>query len=163
MGFSIGGSSGFHSSSNINNNLPPKLAKHLQNPEFSSIISNLGIKPKDIINLIEHKGLQGELSFKDAQVIQLSADKAEALKALGLVGADLALVLESEDEIKRIKKRLKEIQSSTLNKAELAFLLNTLGLEFDEESLVFTDSRGGLVIIRSAIRALEESLENDDD
>ncbi|RAP37228.1 hypothetical protein DID80_04195, partial [Candidatus Marinamargulisbacteria bacterium SCGC AAA071-K20] len=66
------------------------------------------------------------------------------------------------DEIKKIKKRLKEIQESTLNKEELAFLLSTLGLETDEESMVFTDQTGGLVIIQSAIQSLEEGVGDDE-
>ena len=163
MGMSSVGGGGFQPSGGVGNSVPSSLAKHLKSPEFSNILRTLGINKQDIANLVEHKGLQGELSFKEAQVIKVDAGKAEALRSMGLIGAEMALVLESEDEIKKIKKRLKEIQESTLNKKELAFLLTTLGLEFDEESLVFTDQTGGLVIIQSAIQSLEESIEDEEE
>jgi hypothetical protein len=163
MGISSVGGGGFRSAGNVGGNIPASLAKHLKSPEFSNILSSLGINKQDIANLVEHKGLQGDLSFKEAQVIQVDTAKAAALKSMGLVGAQMALVLESEDEIKKIKKRLNEIQESPFNKKELGFLLGTLGLDFDEDSIVYTDQTGGLVIIRSAIQSLEESLDEDED
>jgi len=90
-------------------------------------------------------------SFKDVQMIQVDESKSLALAAMGIENASLALVMQSEEAIALLKKRLKEIKEFALDKKKIAKLLAELGITQNLDSLVFTDESGGVYIIQSQL------------
>ena len=124
---------------------------------FSNVLQGLGINPRDISSISQLKGMALEMNLGDAQYIQLNQSTEEALKSMGIPNATLAMVLSGSDEVDRLKKRLKEIQESMINKEDMKSIFSLLGVEFDQEALAFQDSEGGILLVRSG---LDEILED---
>ncbi len=135
-----------------------KIPSHLQTEGFQSILSGLGINKKDIMSLTLLKGLQVDLKFQEAQLIEVSQDQTEVLKGLGIANAHLAIVLHDENEIDRIKKRLKEIKEKTLTPESLEILAKTFGIEMNAESTVFSDKAGGVIVIKTGLKEIRSSI-----
>lgn len=148
-----GGSSGFSIPNSI-------LQGYLQRPGFRNILDGLGIRLQDVSNVKNQKGIQTDIKIQELQVLQLDMDKAAAIKALGLGDVSLAIIVQAQDEVKKIKKRLEEIESSRINKEQLKELLQILGLSADEETIVYSDQDGGLVVIRNALNELQSSADD---
>ncbi|MBT5953936.1 hypothetical protein HOG98_04370 [bacterium] len=142
--------------SNVNVSNSPLVQKSLNSSGFKNILNCFGIKTSDVSGVQKDFGVSLKMmeSFKDVQMIQVNQSKASALAAMGIENASLALVMQSEEEIKLLKKRLKEIKESTLDKKAIAKLLAELGISQNLDSLVFTDETGGLYIIQSQFENL---------
>ncbi|MFT5171443.1 MAG: hypothetical protein ACI9BD_001220 [Candidatus Marinamargulisbacteria bacterium] len=146
--------------SNVSNSASNLANRHLKSPEFKNVLESLGIKPREIISISEHKGVHADLHINDVNIIQVNQNQAQALIALGLPGAEVAIVVSADEEIKLIKKKLKQITESMLDKETLSKLGSLLGFNGDD-ALVFMDETGGLLLIRSSMTEIEEALEDD--
>jgi hypothetical protein len=129
----------------------PSVGKHLKSEGFSNVLQGLGINPKDVSSISQLRGMALEMNLGEAQYIQLNQSTSEALKGMGIQNATLAMVLSGNDEVDRLKKRLKEIQESMINKDDMQSIFNLLGVEFDQEALAFQDSKGGILLVRSGL------------
>lgn len=154
MGSISGPSHSFRAQRSSSNKIP----NHLQTEGFQSILSGLGIDKQSIISLTLLKGLQTDLKFQEAQLIEVTQEQTEVLKGLGISNAHLAIVLHDEKEIERIKKRLKEIREKTLSLESLDILSHTFGIELDENSTIFSDKAGGVVVIKTGLREIKSSI-----
>ncbi len=132
-------------------------------PEFKSILTALNIDPSKVSHTTKQVG--GNIletiqkSVQEIQVIHITHEHAEALKGLGLVGFELALVINTGDDLANIKKKLKKVQESMMDKTSLSQLTEALGLPSETEPLVMTDNQGGIMIIRSFVEEVEASIE----
>lgn len=134
----------------------PSVGKHLKSEGFSNVLQGLGINPKDISSISQLRGMALEMNLGEAQYIQLNQQTAETLKSMGIQNATLAMVLSGNDEVDRLKKRLKEIRESMINKEDMQALFGLLDLEFDPEALAFKDSEGGILLVRSGLEEIAE-------
>ncbi|MCP4049528.1 MAG: hypothetical protein GY730_02325 [bacterium] len=141
----------------------PAVSKHLKSPQFKNILSVLGINAKDIISISQKNGVHTNTSVQEVKFLQIDKNKAEVLKALGIENAELAIVLSADNEISTIRKRLETIKESAFNKKILRKLLNLLGIPGDENTFVFTDENGGLLVIQSAVSEIHRSIEEEEE
>lgn len=152
-------------SSNSNTPLHSSVSKAIKSPGISNVLDGLGLDPKNISKIVSAKGqlienpMQG---IESMAMINVGADHSQVLAGMGLGGIEAALIINAETDIKKIKKSLREIKKSTLNQKEISTLLKTLGLTGSLSNLVFSDGRGGLVILQSAIEEIESLLEKED-
>jgi hypothetical protein len=138
-------------------NLSSSYSKILS-PEIKNILDKLGIRISDIANI--SKQMAGHTtSIKDIQIIQLS--NKSLLNALGLENVEFVIALQAQDEIADIKKKLKKIKESTLDKKIIKKLCKALGLSFKEKTLFFDDQTGGILIVQSAMQELEDDAEDE--
>jgi len=140
-----------------------KLPPQLQTEGFQSILSGLGINPKDIMSLALLKGLQVDLKFNEAQLIEINQEQTELLNALGINNAHLAIVLNDDNEIDRIRKRLKEIKEKTMDPESLSVLSQAFGIPVSDETTVFSDKAGGVIVIKSGLKEIFESIKRKED
>ncbi|MBT6120793.1 hypothetical protein HOH45_04930 [bacterium] len=127
--------------------------KSLNSSGVKNILKCFGIKASDVSGMKKDFGTSVKMmeSFKDVQMIQVDESKSLALAAMGIENASLALVMQSEEAIALLKKRLKEIKEFALDKKKIAKLLAELGITQNLDSLVFTDESGGVYIIQSQL------------
>lgn len=138
------------------------LPSFLSSPEMSQVLSGLDIKMGNIITAKQEKGLQLTPSFNEVHVIELTQDQQQVIQTIlgNTVGIQAALLSASEDEIKLIRTRMGEIEGSFVKEEAMAELLELLGLQAEGEVVAFQDSQGGLVLIQSGLKELEESIED---
>jgi hypothetical protein len=125
------------------------------------IVSALGIKPHHQVNLTQQKGNQSSLTPSNPEVVltQLPPDTQAVLNPLSIIGMDYAIAAAvSQEEVDRIKKNLKEIAKSTIDPKVLKQLLESLGVQETGDALIFTDGEGGLLVIQSSMKEIEESI-----
>lgn len=131
-------------------------------PPLKGVLEALGVDISKISHFTKQPGAALDSLKKNMQEIQLvhvQNDHLEALKALGLgSNIEMALVMSSETEINRIKKKNKDIKESRLDKQKLSQISSLLGLDGDPESLLIMDTQGGVSILKSAFEEIEESL-----
>lgn len=145
------------------NSSNPIISKHLSSAEFQNVLTSLGIKPDNVVSIKQENGVQLTNPLQDLQVISITPQIAEVLKALGLGNVELAIVVSAEDEIKNIRKKLKEIKDSSLNKDMIDKLLKQLGISQTSEAFVFTDHTGGLLIVQAGLNEISEKIDEEDD
>ncbi len=134
--------------------------KQFENPQLLTLIKSLGINPQHITTLSTQKGLNISVgnALNDIRVLKITPEIANMLSAIGIVNAELAIVIQSQEELKQIKKKLNLVKGSLVDKKTLGKLLSFLDLEDDLDTLGFTYEEGGLILIRSAFKETEESL-----
>lgn len=135
------------------------LGKFVRSEAFRSVLNGLGIDPKNITDSKITKGLSQKLQFQEVEVIQINSDMSEVLKSLGLANVDLAVMLNADEEMDRIKKRLKEVRLSSLDPELLSEMATAFGVDFDDDTLIFTDKVGGILIVKSSLQEIERTLE----
>jgi hypothetical protein len=155
---SISGSSNLNSTSRSSSN---KIPPQLQTEGFQSVLSGLGINQSDVMSLSLLKGLQVDLNFEEVQLLEINQQQTEVLNALGISNAHLAIVLNDDNEIDRIKKKLKEIKEKSMDEESLDLLSQAFGIAVSDESTVFTDIAGGVVIIKTGLYEIESVLDKD--
>jgi hypothetical protein len=136
---------------------------HHFTPEMKEILSALGVQSHDMIQFSEQPGgkipaqIQSEIS-----VVNVNQITANLIKALGLGLVDLSIVPFAEDEIKRIKKKLKDIQQSCLDKKEVLLLLASLGIDPTVDQMIFSEDTGGILLLKEAFEKIEIEGENNE-
>ncbi len=130
----------------------------LRSPAFKTVTSCLNINIKDISGMTKQSGIDADIRAQLSQIklIEINNERAEVLKSLGLQNTKVAILLSSEDDIEVLKKRLRDMKKTLLDKKTLKNVLSLLGLDIDLETLLYTDESGGLYLIRSGISLLEE-------
>lgn len=153
---SISGPSAFDRTSRTssNNKIPP----HLRTEGFQSVLKGLGINQNDILSLSLLKGFQGDLELKEIQLLEINQQQTEVLNALGISNAHLAIVLNSEDEIDKIKNRLKKIKETCMDEESKELLSLAFGIDIAHDGTIFTDAAGGVVVIQTGLEEIESSL-----
>ena len=108
--------------------------------------------------MTKQSGIDADIRAQLSQIklIEINNERAEVLKSLGLQNTEVAILLSSEDNIEVLKKRLRDMKKTLLDKKTLKNVLSLLGLDIDLETLLYTDESGGLYLIRSGISLLEE-------
>jgi hypothetical protein len=139
----------------------PAVTKHLNSSEMKNILNHLGIKATDITNVSKQTS-NHTTSIQDAQFIQVT-DQKEVVKNLGFNNVDLAIVIQSSDEINTIKKKLKEVQESTLDKELLKKLFKLLRIPYDENTLIFSDHQGGILLIQSSLEEIKRKIKEEEE
>ncbi len=142
----------------------PATARYAGNPGFQSVLQGLGIRTQDVSAIVRQQGGQAKIQdgIRDVQLIHTTAEQKMVLEALGLSGVALAVVVQSEEEISRIRKRMKDVKESMFDKKKLAQMGQSLGVPVSENSLVFSDTQGGLFIIQAGIREIVQSKSDED-
>ncbi len=136
----------------------PSVQKYLQSEAFRSVLSGLGIKPGDIKGLVEQKGVTIKPGLSDVRLVQISQDTAQALSALGIPNAEVAIVLAGGNQIAELRKKLGQVRKSTLDGDDMQAVFEMLGVPFDEDGLVILDSTGGVIVVKDGLRDIEETL-----
>ncbi|MBG91252.1 MAG: hypothetical protein CL521_05490 [Actinobacteria bacterium] len=144
----------------------PRLEKLLSNDMFTRVLKELDINPQTISNLSEKPGLPNQIGLPEATMVPMNTDLANVLSTLGISNAHMALVISQlgTDQIKTIKTRLKEIEDSIEEEdkeisEELTDVLKALGFPIAKRTMVFNNKNGGILIVRSALEEIEESID----
>ena len=150
----------------------PSQSTNSINPS-SNTASNTPMKPLEVV--LEALGIKGpvtlqkepgmqlsiDTSMSTVQVVQPSPDQAKVVELLGLGAVSYAIAVGSQDELDRIRKRLKELEEEleekALNSEEKAEIYEAFGFNPNSESLFFQCDSGGLMFIKEGLSSLEES------
>ena len=92
-----------------------------------------------------------------SQSAKVTADQAKVLAAMGFNNVSLVAVVSSQDEIARIRRRLKQINDSMIDKKAMEHLLKTLGLPREIDSEFFSDEEGGLYLLQEGLKELKNA------
>ncbi len=139
----------------------PSVARHLQTPAMQSVLKGLGISADRVATITTQRGnAAGTAGLESMQLVPVTPDRAAVLMALGLGNVDLVISLQAQDEIRKIRKSLVDILESILGKEAMASLLSALGLDPNDETLIYADDQGGLLIVQSALKELEDSIDD---
>jgi len=142
----------------VSTSVSPSVQKHLASEAFRNVLSGLGIKPGDIKGLTEQKGVTLKPGLQDVRLLQISQDTAQALSALGIPNAEVAIALGGTSQIAELRKKLGKVRRSTLNDEDMAEVFNLLGIPFDEEGLIILDSKGGVTVVKKGLQDIEDSI-----
>jgi hypothetical protein len=157
---SISGSSALNAPNRSSSN---KIPPQLQTEGFQSVLTGLGINKSDIMSLSLLKGLQVDLNFQEVQLLEINQQQTEVLNALGIANAHLAIVLNDDNEIDRIKKKLKEIKEKSMDSDSMELLSDAFGINISDDSTVFTDTAGGVVIIKTGLYEIASVLNKEEE
>ena len=136
----------------------PSVQKHLSSEAFRSVLAGFEIKPGDVKGITVQKGMSIKPGIQDVRLVQISQDTVQALLALGIPNAEVAIIIGADNTISELKKKLRNIRQSTLDSEEMAEVFEMLGIPFDEEGLVILDSKGGVTVVKQGLKDIEESL-----
>lgn len=139
----------------------PIVSKHLASPEIQTVLNGLGIKPQQIHQVSHTPGGIVTPALTELYAVLIDPTKAEVLRALGFGAVDLAIVVSSEDEISRVKKRLTQIKETITDREMIAKLMQLLGLPEQEDVMVISDHQGGVLIIQSGLKELIAASQED--
>jgi len=161
-GFPPGGPSGPNAQQHSTQN--QLIKRHLSTRGFQRVLDGLGLSAKDIAGLVKEEGVHAKAlkHLQDMRFIEITQEKAEIIKALGLGNVELAIVLQSEEEITRIRKRLKELREALIDKAMMQRLLSALGMKAGLDILIYLDETGGLVLIQAAMKEVLASMDDEE-
>lgn len=132
----------------------PIVSKHLASPEIQSVLNGLGIKPQHIHQVSHTPGGIAAPALTELYAVLIDPTKAEVLRALGFGAVDLAIVVSSEDEISRVKKRLNQIKETITDRETILKLMKLLGLPEQDDVMVISDHQGGVLIVQSGLKEL---------
>lgn len=141
--------------------MSPNVQKHLSSEAFRSVLSGLGIKQSDIKGISEQKGVALNPKLQDVRLVQISQDTAQALAALGIHNAEVAIALGGTNTISELRKKLGKVRQSMLDPEDLQQLCEALGIPYDEEGLVILDSKGGVTVVKKGMEDIEKSFSED--
>ena len=141
--------------------MPTLLKKHLEAQPFREVLGALGVNPKNITHISRQEGISGQLRVADLRLIEIDNKVKNVIKALGLGNVELAIVLGAQNQSASVKKKLKEIHDSMLDKEVMRQLLPYLGLKEDADAIGFTDNAGGLLVLQMGFKSLEDAFKED--
>lgn len=161
-----GGFSPHVSSANQSSPVNASIDKLIKNhPPLKGVLEALGLDISKISRFTTERGANLESikqNMEKIQLVHVQHEHVEALKALGLgTNIEMALVMSSQTEINRIKKKNQAIKESQLDKAKLAQISSILGFEGNPDSLLVMDTQGGVNILKSAFEEIEDSIKED--
>ena len=135
--------------------------KALHSPALQQILSGLGINVSDVRQVTTQRGSSGVgPALNTVQQLSVTPERAQVLSALGFVDVSLIISVVAQDEINNIRKKLSDIQESTLDPVVKKKLLASLGIVDTGDSLLYFDGAGGMLIVQSALEEIEHSLED---
>ncbi|MSR88650.1 MAG: hypothetical protein EXS67_03235 [Candidatus Margulisbacteria bacterium] len=141
------------------NSIDSVMAKHFRSEGFQRVFEGLGLDPKVVTRVTTEVGSSALGTLKELNLVPVTQDRALVLSKLGFGAVDLIISMKSQEELSKIRKRLSDIQGSMLDPEAMAVLLSSLGLEVDEETLVYSDEEGGLFVVQSSLKEIEGSLD----
>lgn len=127
---------------------------------FLDVLSGLGIDGSDIISLSLLKGLQTDLNLPEAQLVEITPQHQSVLDALGLKNAHLAIAVSDENEIDRLKKKFKEIRKTAISTEQATLLSEHLGINISDDNVLFSDSAGGIIFVKSGFEEIASSVDD---
>jgi hypothetical protein len=128
-------------------------------PALKSIFQALNISPAQVSRISSRAGADRVMvsdGLTQIQTVQVTAEQANILASLGLAGASVAISIQSTEELDKIRKRLDKLKQPSITNPHLQTVFGTLGLPFDDESVVLTDENGGVFVIQAGLKELEE-------
>ena len=128
-------------------------------PALKSIFQALNISPAQVSRITSRAGADRVMvsdGLTQIQTVQVTAEQANILASLGLAGASVAISIQSTEELDKIRKRLNKLKQPSITNPHLQTVFGTLGLPFDDESVVLTDENGGVFVIQAGLKELEE-------
>lgn len=128
-------------------------------PALKSIFQALNISPAQVSRITSRAGADHVMvsdGLTQIQTVQVTAEQANILASLGLAGASVAISIQSTEELDKIRKRLDKLKQPSITNPHLQTVFGTLGLPFDDESVVLTDENGGVFVIQAGLKELEE-------
>ena len=131
-------------------------------PALATVLKGLDLSPKVRLHKQPGANLDGlEGALKDVSMMSQSSDLSHLSEALGLKGAvSFAVVVQSGDELRKIRKRLREMQEQILEPDVRETVFEALDLP---DNVEFNYKLGGLFIVQSALEKLEEEDEEEED
>lgn len=141
-----------------------QVEKHLRSGEFSKVLDELGIKPSQIKECIENKGLKGETHLKEASAMVISQPDLEVMhSALGLSGVETVISVElaSSDELQKMRKRLDKLGRPPIDFELLGPLRDEFGVDLTSDTMLFSDQEGGVLLVQAAMDQVKRSLDED--
>lgn len=154
----LGGARGSSASGKINPSLAQLLNKHAG---LKSVLQGLGIKPSSVSNVKSQQGMLLNSALAEVQLVAVTKEQSHVLQTLGLAGAEVAIMIQSAEEMEALRKRFKELKEADLNREETATILGALGMGATEDTVILKDETGGIVVIQAGIEEIRYSLEDE--
>ncbi len=142
------------------NPIDTALARHFRSEGFQRVFEGLGLDPKIVTRVTTEAGSSVLGTLRELSLVPVTQDRAIVLSKLGFGAVDLIIAMKSQEEMSKIRKRLSDIHESMLDPEAMAALLSSLGLDVDEETLIYSDEAGGLFVVQSTLKEIEESLDS---
>ncbi len=139
---------------------PPTGRGTTTSPALAAVLKGLDLSPKVRLHKQPGANLDGlEGALKDVSMMSQSSDLSHLSESLGLKGAvSFAVVVQSGDELRKIRKRLREMQEQILEPDVRETVFEALNLP---DNVEFSYKLGGLFIVQSALEKLEEEDEEE--
>ncbi len=128
-------------------------------PALKRVFQALNILPSQVARVASRIGADRTMvtdGLTQIQTVQVTAEQASILSSLGLAGAVVAVSIQSREELDKLRKRLDKLKQPDIRNPHLQTVFGTLGIPFDEETILLTDEDGGIFVIRAGLKELED-------
>jgi len=121
------------------------------------LLDALGIQTRNVTRIVKQTGIPPQLheQLLSLQKAKFTADRKKTLKPFNLGDISLAIAIQNDEEIKKVRQRIRkgllEIQASMISKEDLDKMLSLLGINTDSTSLILMDNDGGTLLIQEGL------------
>lgn len=143
----------------------PKVSRPpLQSNCILEVLGSMGIQTQNIIDITSSKGKSEHHTangIQDLATIPVHPDHNPVMDALGLSGSRFVLLISTDMDIKKIKRKLDTLEHA-LSYEDASKLIHLLDLDDSPKTICISRHADSLIVLRTGLNTISSNLEQEE-